>query len=457
MEQHLIAEHLLKNPSLLKKVWPKWNKYIPVTPHPKQLAFLMYPGREAFYGGSAGPGKSAALLMAALQYVDVPGYSAVLLRRTWSQLTDPGGLIPRSTEWLGGTNATWNETKKLWSFPSGAVIQFKHMEHPDDRYNLKGIEAQFFGYDELSEFEPEMYLYCFSRLRRNIGQEVPLRVRSASNPGGPGHEFIKQRFVNPMKNGRSDPEQLCLLAKLEDNPSIDAENYRKGLEMLPFLERKRLLDGDWDVAERGTMFSRSWFIITKEAPPTLAKVRAWDLAASTVKRESDPDYTVGALIGIDSDGIAYVLDIKRIRGTPLEVEHLVRATAQADGPSVPVFIEQEPGSSGLSVMEHYEREVLRGFTFEHERSTGSKGERAKPWSAHAERGWVKILDRDWNEAFLSEHEGFTGEKDKSHDDIVDACSSAFSRLNQPVEFTTESFLASDEYTEHAIERMLSFE
>jgi hypothetical protein len=96
---------------------PRLNKYIPVLPHPRQQAFLWLLCREAFYGGSAGGGKSAALLMGALQYVETPGYAAVLLRRTFADLVKPGSLIPMSHEWLRPTDAKWNGERKEWTLP----------------------------------------------------------------------------------------------------------------------------------------------------------------------------------------------------------------------------------------------------------------------------------------------------------------------------------------------------
>ena len=71
---------------------------------------------EAFYGGAAGGGKSIALLMAALQYVDVPGYAAIIFRRSYADLSLPGALMDRAHEWLGSTDAVWHEQIKTWVF-----------------------------------------------------------------------------------------------------------------------------------------------------------------------------------------------------------------------------------------------------------------------------------------------------------------------------------------------------
>src|SRR5215467_15540408 len=84
------------------------NPFIRQKPTPKQAAFLLDVGLEAFFGGAAGPGKSSALLMAALQFVEVPGYAAILFRRTFSDLALPGALMDRASEWLTGTPARWN-------------------------------------------------------------------------------------------------------------------------------------------------------------------------------------------------------------------------------------------------------------------------------------------------------------------------------------------------------------
>ena len=117
---------------------------------------------EALYGGAAGGGKSDALLMAALQYVDVPGYAALLLRRTYADLALPGALMDRAAEWLSGTDAKWNGQEKSWSFPSGATTTFGYMATDADKYRYQSAEFQFIGWDELTQFPSDPYLYMLS-------------------------------------------------------------------------------------------------------------------------------------------------------------------------------------------------------------------------------------------------------------------------------------------------------
>ena len=86
--------------TLQKLLTPKTTKYIPHVPTPKQSAFLLLNCKEAFYGGAAGGGKSDALLMCGLQYVDVKGYSGIIFRKTYADLVKPGALIDRAKDWL---------------------------------------------------------------------------------------------------------------------------------------------------------------------------------------------------------------------------------------------------------------------------------------------------------------------------------------------------------------------
>src|SRR5215210_8533176 len=110
--------------SVIDAMGPRTTAYIPETPTPKQAAFLMLPEREAFFGGSAGGGKSSALLMAALQYADVPGHAALILRRTYQDLALPSALMDRARAWLAPTDATWQSQEHTWRFPSGGTLTF---------------------------------------------------------------------------------------------------------------------------------------------------------------------------------------------------------------------------------------------------------------------------------------------------------------------------------------------
>ena len=143
------------------------NKYIPHEPTEKQALFLLHDHiPEILYGGSAGGGKSDALLMAALQYVHVPGYAALLLRRTFPDLSLPEAIMSRSFEWLQNTDAHWHDKEKTWNFPSGATLTFGYLDAPRDHYRYQGSAFQYIGFDELTQFKENQYLFLHSRLRR---------------------------------------------------------------------------------------------------------------------------------------------------------------------------------------------------------------------------------------------------------------------------------------------------
>ena len=111
------------------------SRYVPIDPTPKQavaLSPVVERIPEVFYGGSAGGGKSEWLLAAALRYVDVPRYSAILFRLTFQELKLPEALMDRAAMWLSGTDARWNSQDKRWTFPGSASLSFGYMEHEKD-------------------------------------------------------------------------------------------------------------------------------------------------------------------------------------------------------------------------------------------------------------------------------------------------------------------------------------
>lgn len=250
----------------------KVNKWAPQLPTPRQKLFLsVNDQKEVFYGGAAGGGKSSCLLMAALEYVDVPGYSALLLRRTYADLSKPGALMDRAHQWLKDTPARWNEQKKQWTFPSGATLQFGYLESEVDKYTYQGAEYQFIGFDELTQFTETGYTYLFSRLRRLAGSDIPLRVRAASNPGGLGGRWVHERFipegftpadaVTPQIFWKSTPDsygdevrRAFIPARLDDNPHLDREEYMQSLRELDPVTREQLMKGDWQISERGDIY-----------------------------------------------------------------------------------------------------------------------------------------------------------------------------------------------------------
>lgn len=205
--------------------------------------------------------------MEALRQIYHPKYTGIIFRRTFPMLEQARGIIQRSREWYPSYGGTYNDQKHYWMFPSGARIYFGHMQYIKDMYIYQGAEFTFVGFDELTEFEREQYMYLFTRCRSAAPGELRAYIRSGTNPGNIGHQWVKRRFitrdiVNQMRHFAMEEEEDTEVdpshpnalsrafypAKLEDNPSADPQ-YRQRIRATgdPVLIA-RLEDGDWDVA-----------------------------------------------------------------------------------------------------------------------------------------------------------------------------------------------------------------
>lgn len=243
----------------------RWSKYVPHKPTAKQQEFLDLDCDEALFGGAAGGGKSDALLSWILGPVDVPGYRGLILRRTFPELE--ATMISRSLEWLSDTDASYNESKKRWKFPSGAEVHFGHVQNEKDKYKYQGREYQRIAFDELTHFTETQYTYLISRLRRSLGLAVKPQIRAGTNPGGEGHYWVKNRFVsqesidalmNDVKGTFWHEGRAFIPSLIADNPYIDEDEYMAKLAHLGPVMRARLAKGDWSVIE-DSILKADWF------------------------------------------------------------------------------------------------------------------------------------------------------------------------------------------------------
>lgn len=173
----------------------------------------------------------------------------------------------------------------------------------------------------------------------------------------------------------------------------------------------------------GGMFQRGDFEIVDAVPAGAKRCRAWDFAATVPKPGKLPDWTVGLRMA-HVGGIFYVEDVKRDRWSPADVEKNLKNTASQDGLPVRVRMPEDPGAAGKADAAT-KIKLLAGYNVVAVRPTGEKSVRAKPASAQAEAGNVKLVRGPWNETFLDEVCSFPNAQ---HDDQVDAFADALNEL-----------------------------
>lgn len=268
-----------------------------------QSSFLAASEREVLYGGAAGGGKSFAMLADPMRYMGHPQFSGLLLRHTTEELRE---LIWKSQELYPRIypGIKWSERKMQWQAPSGARLWFSYLDRDEDALRYQGLSFSWVGFDELTQWStPFAWNYMRSRLR-STAPDLPTYMRATTNPGGPGHIWVKKMFIDPSPAGRafwatdidtgdtlSYPKghskegqplfkRRFIPAMLSDNPYLaEGGDYETMLLSLPEHQRKQLLEGNWDVAEGAAFpeFNRRIHVIKHEhIPGNWVKFRACD-------------------------------------------------------------------------------------------------------------------------------------------------------------------------------------
>jgi hypothetical protein len=151
--------------------------------------------------------------------------------------------------------AKFREVEKLWNFPSGAKVEFGFLERDADVYRYQGQAYSWIGFDEITHLPTEFsWNYLASRLR-TTDPTIQTYLRCTANPGGVGSHWVKNRYILPSEHnssflGNDGLTRKFIPAKLEDNPYLAEDGvYEQMLKSLPPIQRRQLLEGNWDVAE----------------------------------------------------------------------------------------------------------------------------------------------------------------------------------------------------------------
>jgi len=434
---------------------------------------------------------SFALLLDPTRNVGVRGYEALLLRRQATQVTSGGGLWDISCKMYPDLGAEQKLTPRpTWIFPSGAKVAFSHLQHEKSVKAWDGAQLSMIGFDELQHFTSTQFWYMLSRNRSTCG--VRSYVRATCNPDpdsflvdllawwldGEGYP-IKERsgvvrwllringevqWYDSYEDARNvypdkivpwelrlqgeaweyDPKSFTFIsAKLQDNKTLMKldPSYLGNLSAMYEYERKRLLLGNWFARpQAGELFKTTYWKYIEEADlPHKSKfkkfVRYWDKAGTLPSDVTpDPDYTVGALLALDEQDKIYVLDVRRGRYEPADVENLVKATSEMDGKDVATWFERDPGSAGKAEAQIYLK-LLMGKDVHINQKRTSKLAYWRPFAAQVKEGNVFLVRGTWNRAFVDEMAGVTDGTQASHDDQADASSGAFMVLARAMKRT----------------------
>lgn len=465
---------------------------IPSKPSPRQSEFLALTVEEALYGGAAGGGKTEAMLIGALQYIHVPGYAAAIFRRTKAESLMPDAPLARAKIWflpavLAG-RARWDSDSNTYFFKTkpGAPessIHFGYLDTDKDLGRYQGAAFQYIAVDELTFWEEHRYRFLFSRCRPSaqLGEAVPCRMRSSTNPGGPGHRWVKERFVaravhvergtsaikdialrranridlpvpalyvSPPSSdalelarelGRKPRQAYFVPAFAADNPFLVGDklaSYREQLLMLDPVRRKQLEWGDWEVESSGGFFTAASFEVVETLPDCTRWVRPWDLAATEAKAGTDPDWTASAPCGLFIEPkpsklkrFCVAAGGEHFREEPTKTEARVVARAKADGRLVTQLFEIEPGSAGKLVMANWHA-LLTGLQVRGIRKTGPKNSYWSPLSGHCANVAPMLIqvrneeERKFAAAIIAELTTIP----VGHDDLADMLSQGFAHF-----------------------------
>ncbi len=268
-----------------------------------QTRFLASTEQEVLYGGAAGGGKSFSLVADPVRYFANPHARMLLVRRSTEELRElisvSKQLYPKAVPGI-----KFMERDKTWVAPSGATLWMSYLDRDDDVMRYQGQAFNWIGFDELTQW-PSSYSwnYMRSRLRATKASGLPLYMRATSNPGGPGHNWVRKHFIEPSPPGEAfwatdeygevikwprghsregEPlfKRKFIPATLFDNPYLSEDGmYEANLLSLPEHQRRQLLEGDWDINEGAAFpeFNRKIHVVDDyDIPSNWTRFRACD-------------------------------------------------------------------------------------------------------------------------------------------------------------------------------------
>jgi hypothetical protein len=287
------------------------------------------------YGGAAGGGKSCAFIMDAIWHAaNIPGMKIGCFRRSYPELEESFLAELAKRNYARDLGAKWNATKYVLKFPNGSIINFSYAENLVDASRILGGEYQAFYIDEASLMLPAVIQHIEERLRSGNKLVPVVGLRLATNPGGVGHKYLKDRFINPTKRGNQIYTETVegtsvqrtaafIPAKATDNPHIN-EGYEAVLNSIPDPQRRAAMrDGDWD-AMIGQFFEQWQF--SKHVVPSFDIPKEWTRYAGIDYGYAAPFAVVW--LACDQDGRVWVY--REIYATKVNADYQARLILEAE-------------------------------------------------------------------------------------------------------------------------------
>jgi predicted phage terminase large subunit-like protein len=459
-----------------------------------QEHFLASTSNITLYSGSAGAGKTFAIILNLVKFALKKNSTIVCFRRTSTELRSGGGIWQEASlvfHKMFGKNVKIRDRDMEIQIPStNSVIKFSHLQHQSDVIRHLSAQYSVIIFDEATTFEfDSMILPLIGRLR-NANVDYEPQMLWCTNPmydhgiyhwikdyyldqyGIPKAETSNHERYFVMENGkpvwfneRKDAEEIygsgtdsgirsfrSIRAHVTDNRPLLLANpsYLSNLKALPPIKQRIFLDGSWTAREEEAgLFLRS-FVTMVDYPNLSARrrVRAYDLASSPPSSGNlNPDWTRGVLMSKDDRSNYTIEDVVSIRDRPHVVEQLIFDTARRDGPGVTVVLPVDPGQAGVARAQDLKRKLAEmGIHCRLVRPNKSKRTRFLPFSALAEGGFVRVVRASWNDELFDELEEFSGLKPKERDDLVDSVSDCVFALNQGLELPSMDLGAIGNFT-----------
>lgn len=277
-----------------------------------QTALLACPVFEVFFGGARGGGKTDGILGEWAVHADRYGKNAIglMVRRTRTELAE---TFERARVLFTPLGATFTAVPMRCVMPGGGRLTFAYLERDSDAESYQGHSYTRVYVEEAGNFpSPAPILKLFATLRSGAG--VPCRIRLTGNPGGPGHQWVRARYIDPAPTGwvvveddRSGLERVYIPSRVTDNRHLGSDYVaRIKASGAPELVRA-WLEGDWSVIAGAFFpeFSLDRHVIApRELPEHWYRFRSFDWGSAkpfsvgwwAVSDGTLPDIAPGALV-----------------------------------------------------------------------------------------------------------------------------------------------------------------